>query len=217
MDLKWFGSREPFRFYFSMLCFAYSYKDKQANTSFLVEIEPAALSLLLNLEVKFPINAEQAGIFSSCIELLSKRKLENWKWSWALPQQCRGWGCNKSRHKHLTYTLLNLWGCVSCCLTCRHKHRAHANFFIRFQQAPLSIRRLSCQHVFFILRIKIHPDAKPALCLTEIGLFIQWPCLNQGPCLLAPKQELGNYIRLCKMNQEGLLHLQGETSRWEKE
>lgn len=44
--------------------------------SFLVEIEPAALNLLVNLEVKFLMNAEQAGLFFLCIELLSKRKRE---------------------------------------------------------------------------------------------------------------------------------------------
>lgn len=31
---------------------------------------------------------------------------------------------------------------------------------------------------FFIMRIKTPPRAKPELCLAEIGLFIQRPCLN---------------------------------------
>lgn len=36
----------------------------------MAEIGAAALDLLLNLEVKFPRNAVQAGLFSPCIAVL---------------------------------------------------------------------------------------------------------------------------------------------------
>lgn len=64
-----------------MLFFPQFFKDEQTNKqtklSFVLEIGPAALDLLPNLEVKFPINATQAGLFSPHIELLSKRKVEH--------------------------------------------------------------------------------------------------------------------------------------------
>lgn len=140
--------KTAFKFFFRNAVLCIFLQRQTSKHSFLVEIEPAALNLLVNLEVKFLMNAEQAGLFFLCILLLSKRKREYWKWSRALPQQCRGWGCNKPRHKHHRYTLLNLRGRVSCCLTCRHKHGAHA-FFLWFKQAPVSIWSLKHQHIFF--------------------------------------------------------------------
>lgn len=73
IDVKLFGSRKTWVFKNAGFCM---FLQRQTNTSLAAEIGAAALDLLLNLEVKFPRNAVQAGLFSPWIEVLFWRKLE---------------------------------------------------------------------------------------------------------------------------------------------
>lgn len=84
--------------------------------------------------------------------------------------------------------LLRLWGTSSVALlvSTNMKHMLISVSIRKLLPEGLAVYRVpETSALFLIIIMNMRPDAKPALCVAEIGaLLIQWPCLNQGPCLI---------------------------------
>lgn len=189
-----------------MLLSAYSYEDKQANTAFWWRENQQLWICLWTWRSNFlwMLNKQVFSFCASSYFLRGNWSIEN------DPKLCLSNAeaeVATSPATSISYTLLNRRGRVSCCFTCRQKRGTCFFFFNRL----LCLYGLWDISTFFLNHEnKDSARAKPALCLTEIGLFIQWPCLNQGPRLLAPEVITYGSVKRTKKN------LQGERIQQEK-